>query len=143
MRKLTGITIILFFLTTGSALAGIDYNYVDSNSLMQSLQAKKAVHLVDIQKKNDFLQHHFSTAIATSAYPVKSEQDTGKIKAILADLQATSDPVVIVGPRGTRASKKAYAYLLKQGIAPQRLAILENGVRGWPAKEILLNTSGQ
>jgi hypothetical protein len=65
------------------------------------------------------------------------------IKEIIHDLQATDKPVVIIGPRGTRAAGRAYEYLLEQGIAAQRLAILESGIRGWPAPELLLNTSGQ
>ncbi len=66
-----------------------------------------------------------------------------RINEVLHDLQATDKPVVIIGPRGTRAAGRAYEYLLEQGIAAQRLAILQKGIRGWPAPEILLNTSGQ
>ena len=143
MRKIIAGAGALFLITAGTALAGIKYNYIDSDSLMQSLQERKTMLLVDIQKKNDFLQHHFSKSLATGAYPVKSEQDTNRIKEVIGYLQASTAPVVIVGPRGTRASQKAYAYLLKQGIAPQRLAILANGVRGWPARDMLVNTSGQ
>ena len=143
MKKITGLVAVLLLMIVGSGLAGIEYNYIDSDSLMKSLQEKKPIHLVDIQKKNDFLQHHFSKSYETAAYPVKSEQDMSRINEVIPDLQATDNPVVIIGPRGTRAAGRAYAYLLEQGIAAQRLAILKNGIRGWPATEILLNTSGQ
>ncbi|MEA2115093.1 MAG: rhodanese-like domain-containing protein [Thermodesulfobacteriota bacterium] len=143
MKKITGPAAFLFLMIAGIATAGIEYNYIDSDSLMISLQEKESVHLVDIQKKNDFLQHHFFGSVVTDAYPVKSEQDMSRIKEIIPDLQATDKPVVIIGPRGTRAAGRAYEYLLEQGIAAQRLAILQKGIRGWPAPEILLNTSGQ
>lgn len=143
MKRITGLAAVLFLMIAGIATAGIEYNYIDSDSLMISLQEKKQVHLVDIQKKNDFLQHHFFGSLETAAYPVRSEQDLSRIKEVIHDLQATDKPVVIIGPRGTRAAGRAYEYLLEQGIAAQRLAILKNGVRGWPAPEILLNTSGQ
>jgi rhodanese-related sulfurtransferase len=143
MKKITGLVAVLFLMIAAIATAGIEYNFIDSDSLMQSLQEKKAIHLVDIQKKNDFLQHHFFGSLETGAYPVKSEQEMSRIKEVLHDLQATDKPVVIIGPRGTRAAGRAYQYLLEQGIAAQRLAILTKGIRGWPAPELLLNTSGQ
>ncbi len=143
MKRITVLAAVFFLMIAGIATAGIEYNYIDSDSLMQSLQEKKPVHLVDIQKKNDFLQHHFFGSLETDAYPVKSEQEMSRINEVIHDLQATDKPVVIIGPRGTRAAGRAYAYLLEQGITAQRLAILKNGVRGWPAPELLLNTSGQ
>ena len=143
MKKITGLAAVLFLMIAGIATAGIEYNYIDSDSLMKSLQEKKPLHLVDIQKKNDFLQHHFFGSLGTNAYPVKTEQEMGRIKDVISNLQATDKPVVIIGPRGTRAAGRAYEYLLEQGIAAQRLAILQKGIRGWPAPELLLNTSGQ
>ena len=143
MRTITGFAAVLFLMSAGIASAALDYNYVDSNTLLKSLQEKKPLHLVDIQKKNDYLQHHFFNSLETSAYPVKSEQDMGRISEVVSSLQATDNPVVIIGPRGSRAAARAYLYLVEQGIAPQRLAILEKGIRGWPAPELLQNTSGQ
>jgi rhodanese-related sulfurtransferase len=143
LKNITGLAAVLFLMTASIATAGIEYNYIESDSLMKSLQEKKPIHLVDIQKKNDFLQHHFSKSYETAAYPVKSEQDMSRINEVIPDLQTTDNPVVIIGPRGTRAAGRAYQYLLEQGIAAQRLAILKDGIRGWPAMEILLNTSGQ
>ena len=143
MKIITVLAAVFSLMIAGIATAGIEYNYIDSDSLMQSLQEKKPVHLVDIQKKNDFLQHHFFGSLETNAYPVKSEQEMSRIKDVVSNLQTTDNPVVIIGPRGTRAAGRAYEYLLEQGIAAQRLAILESGIRGWPAPEILLNTSGQ
>jgi rhodanese-related sulfurtransferase len=116
---------------------------MNSDELLKTLQEKKPVNIVDIQKKKSFLLHHFFDSLETDAYPVKTDKDAGKIKKVLPTLQANAAPVVIVGPRGTRASQRAYAYLLKAGIDPNRLAILDKGVRGWPAPQILLNTSGQ
>lgn len=143
MNNISAIIFALVLLTAQAAAAGIDYNYINSNDFIKVLEKNKPVHVVDIQKKNNYLQKHFANSVATNAYPVKTAQEKNRIKDILSTLQANSDPVVIVGPRGTRASQKAYAYLLEQGVAPQRLAILEKGTRGWPAPQMLLNTSGQ
>ncbi|RUM34286.1 MAG: rhodanese-like domain-containing protein [Desulfobulbus sp.] len=144
MKHTIGCTAAAIFLVTATcSFAGIHFNSIKSDVLLQTLQEKKPVTLVDIQKKKSFLLHHFFNSLETNAYPVKTDKDTGKIKEILQALQTNTSPVIIVGPRGTRASKRAYTFLVKQGIPPERLAILEKGIRGWPAPEILLNTSGQ
>jgi rhodanese-related sulfurtransferase len=143
MNRHTLIIIGCMLMSVQAAAAGPAYNSITSESLLKILQEKQAVHVVDIQKKNNYLQKHFAHSLATNAYPVKTAEEKNRIKAVLATLQATDNSIVIVGPRGTRASQKAYAYLLEQGIDPRRLAILEKGIRGWPAPQLLLNTSGQ
>ncbi len=143
MKHLATLILGLSLLTAQAAAAGVDYNSISSDEFIKILQEKKPVHVVDIQKKNNYLQKHFADSVGTNAYPVKTDQEKSRINAVLAPLQANTDPVVIVGPRGTRAAQKAYAYLMEQGIAPQRLAILDKGMRDWPAPEMLLNTSGQ
>ncbi len=142
MKKITGLIIFVMLTATQLAYGRIDYTYISTESLMDILKKKQPIHMVDVQKKNNYLRHHFAHSIGTDAYPVKTGKDTDKIKAILNTLQASDNRIVIIGPRGTRASQRAYAFLLQQGIAPQRLAILKKGTRGWPAPEIFLNTSG-
>ena len=134
-------TLYLIFATW--AFAGVRYNVITGDDLLKTLQEKKPVNIVDIQKKSSFLLHHFFASLETDAYPVKTEKETGQIKKIIETLQKNTNPVIIVGPRGTRPSQRAYAYLAREGIDAQRLAILQKGVRGWPAPQILLNTSGQ
>ncbi len=143
MRKITGLIIGFILLAAQGASASLAYNYISSDSFMKILQEKQAVHMLDIQKKNDYLRHHFAHSVGTSAYPVKTDQEKSRIKDMISTLQTTEDLIVIIGPRGTRAEQRTYAYLLDQGIAPKRLAILAKGTRGWPAPEILLNTAGQ
>ena len=118
-------------------------NYIDSADFMKYLKEKKSVYMVDIQKKNDYLRHHFYGALPTYAYPVRSGHDRAALAAVVAELKKTDDPVVIIGPRGRRASQRAYSFLLQQGIDSRRLSVLRKGIRGWPRPEILLNTYGQ
>jgi rhodanese-related sulfurtransferase len=143
MEKITGLIIGLLLFAAQGVSADIAYNYINSDSFMKILQEKPAVHMVDIQKKNDYLRHHFAHSVGTSAYPVKTDREKNRINEMLSTLQTSKNPIIIIGPRGTRAEQRTFAYLLDQGIAPQRLAILEKGTRGWPAPEMLLNTSGQ
>ena len=144
MKHLTKlIAASLFLLTTINAQASLEFNTIDSHELMQHLNAKKPLFLLDIQKKKSFLLHHFFNSLETNAYPVKNDKDTGKINKVLARLQDDTTPIIIIGPRGTRASQRAFAYLVEAGISPQRVSILEKGIRGWPTPEILQNTAGQ
>ncbi len=82
------------------------------------------VYLVDIQKKNDYLRHHFYGAVATNAYPVRSRQDKDRIKIIFPEIRTTKDPIVIIGPRGSYAAKRTSAFLQQQGGDTQRITIL-------------------
>ena len=134
---------VFLLLAAVTARASGVVNYIDSASFMKYLKEKKQVYMVDIQKKNDYLRHHFYGALPTNAYPVRSGQDRARLATVVDEIQKTDDPVVIVGPRGSHASKRAYFFLLRQGIAPRRLAVLKKGIRGWPKPEVLLNTYGQ
>ncbi len=135
--------LFLVFRGIGMASPSGDVHYIDSNSFLSRLKKKESIYMVDIQKKNDYLRHHFYGALPTGAYPVRSQQDRRKLADIVDDLDNNDNPVVIIGPRGTHASKRAYMVLAQQGIDPKRLAILKKGIRGWPHPELLLNTYGQ
>ena len=143
MKILSAAILSLVLLIAQQASARIQYNFIDSKSLLAILRQEKPVAIVDIQKKNDYLRHHFSGTTPTDAYPVKTDRQKQRLAAVIASLKKSTTPVVIVGPRGTRAAQRTYAFLLKQDIPAQRLAILEKGIRGWPAPEIMLNTAGQ
>ncbi len=131
------------FPITLSAHGALNGKTVASEELQKIFQQHQPVHLLDIQKKHDFLLHHFFNALATDAYPVKTRTDTAKIEPLLKRLQSTNDPIIIIGPRGTRASQRALTFLIQKGISPERLSILEKGIQRWPAPEILQNTAGQ
>jgi len=55
---------------------------------------------VDIQVAEDFDKHHLPGAVATYAYPVKSDQDKAKVGAVLTGLTSSETPVVIACLRG-------------------------------------------
>jgi len=121
-------------LLCGTALAADAqpaYRYISASDLEARLTASQPTNIVDIQVEEEFAQHHIKGATATYAYPVKSEADKAKIDAVVEHLKANSDPVVIVCPRGAGGATRTYDYLLSQGIAAERLLILEKGQGGW------------
>jgi rhodanese-related sulfurtransferase len=131
-------------LILGSAAGAADsapkYNNLSPQALQERLTAGQPTNLVDIQVAEEFAKHHITGAVPTYAYPVKSADDTAKLDAVVARLKANSDPVVIVCPRGAGGATRTYDYLLAQGIAPERLLILEKGQEGWACAPL---TEGQ
>ncbi len=107
------------------------YNYISATDLETRLNANLPTNIVDIQVVDEFTQHHIKGATPTYAYPVKSDTDRIKLDAIVEELKANTDPVVIVCPRGAGGAKRTYDYLLQQEISAERLLILEKGQAGW------------
>lgn len=93
--------------------------------------------LIDIQVDKEFNQHHIRGAVATYAYPVKSEEDRAKLAAAIEELKNNETLAVIVCPRGGGGAKRAYDHLLESGIPKSRLAILTKGQAAWPYPELL------
>lgn len=129
----------LLFLATGIAVAA-DYRYISALDLEARLKAGQPTHLVDIQVPEEFAQHHIKGATATYAYPMKDDADKAKLADVLARIKADADPVVIVCPRGAGGATRTYDYLLGQGVAVDRLLILEKGQAGWSCAAL---TEGQ
>jgi thiosulfate/3-mercaptopyruvate sulfurtransferase len=114
-----------------AAVAADPYNYITAAALEARLTAKEPIHLVDIQVEEEFAKHHITGATATYAYPVKTEAEKAKLQAVLSKIKADQAPVVVICPRGAGGATRTYDYLLSQGIAAERLLILEKGQEGW------------
>ncbi|NIQ98314.1 MAG: rhodanese-like domain-containing protein [Desulfuromonadales bacterium] len=114
-----------------AALAG-SYNYLSAGSVKEKIEAGERMILVDIQVEEEYAARHLPGAVATHAYPVKSDVDRQKLAAVLPMIRASAEPVVIVCPRGGGGAKRTYDYLKGQGVAEARLNILEKGQKGWP-----------
>lgn len=137
MRKtLFLVTVAIFTLIAGPAWSG-SYQYLSAAEIKANLSQQVPMYLVDIQVEEEFNQHHLTGAIATYAYPVKSDNDRAKLDATLSTLKNSNAAVVIVCPRGGGGAKRAYEQLQTRGIASERLYILEKGQQGWPHPELL------
>jgi rhodanese-related sulfurtransferase len=108
-----------------------EYQYISASDLEARLNANQPTHIVDIQVEEEFDRHHVKGAEPTHAYPVQSDADKAKLGTLVNRLQADSDPVVIVCPRGAGGARRTYDYLRDRGIAAERLLILEKGQEGW------------
>jgi rhodanese-related sulfurtransferase len=122
---------LIFAMPVGAADPAPAYNYISAADLEARLNDGLPTNLVDIQVEGEFVRHHIIGAIATHAYPVKSDADRAKIDAIIGRLQSNNDPIVVVCPRGAGGATRTYDYLLERGIASERLLILAKGQEGW------------
>lgn len=127
---------LIFTLTT--ATAALAANYIEPQELKELLDKKQPVILVDIQPAADFKKQHIIGSIETNAFPAKSDEEKARLDKTLPTIKASKDPVVVVCPRGKSGAKNSYEYLMKQGVAEDRMTILEGGIAEWPYKELFV-----
>ena len=135
MKRLL-LLISALILTSSFAAAG-SYNFISPENLKLSLEKRENLLLLDIQVEKEYSQHHLKSAVATYAYPVKSDSDRDKLKPVLTRIKADQVPVVVICPRGGGGAKRAYDFLVENGVDVQRLKILEGGQQKWPFPELL------
>jgi len=116
-----------------------DYNYYSPEQVKLNIETKSPFILLDIQVEEEFDAHHINGALATYAYPVKSDEDKQKIDSLLETLEVSDQRIVVVCPRGGGGAERTVNYLLEKGILKDRLFILEEGQAGWPFEELLNN----
>jgi rhodanese-related sulfurtransferase len=140
LKKLSLFVVVLLLCAT-NVLAG-DENFITADDFKAMLDKNTPVVIADIQKAKNFQKQHFFDAVETDAYPVKKDAEKEQLGKIVELFQKTGNPVVIVGPRGGSGAKRAYRYLLDQGVPADKLFILKGGVREWPYEELLIDTAG-
>ncbi len=138
MKKVLLLVIVFAFVVPLplTALAK-DYRYMSAAEVKSNMEKHAALTLVDIQVENEFAEHHINSAVATYAYPVKSDEDKQKMAAVTNTLLGNNDLAVVVCPRGAGGAKRAYDHLLASGVAEERLYILTDGQAKWPYPELL------
>lgn len=125
-------------LTLSTATAALAANYIEPQELKELLDKKQSVILVDIQPAADFEKQHLPGSIETNAFPAKSDDEKKRLDKTLPIINASKDPVVVICPRGKTGAKNSYEYLMKQGVAEERMTILEGGIHEWPYKELFV-----
>lgn len=132
--KKTLLTMLALLVSVSTAMAA---NYIKPLELKQDIEKKKTMIIVDIQPATDFAQQHLPGSIETNAFPAKSADEKQRLDKVLVNIKTSADPVIIVCPRGKGGAKNSYEYFLSQGVAENRLLILEDGISGWPYKDLL------
>jgi len=114
------------------------YNYISPGELKQRLESGNKPMLLDIQVEKEYAQHHLPGAVPTYAYPAKTDEERAKLKPAVSKILSTKDEVVIVCPGGGSGAKNTYDFLKAQGVPEGRIRILEQGQKGWPYSELVI-----
>lgn len=112
------------------------YQYYTAEQTKTAIENNAEIILLDIQVEDEWNAHHIEGAVPTYAYPVKTPEDEAKLAAILPDLEG-EQPIIVICPGGAGGATRSIDYLTAQGVAPDRLFILENGQSKWPYEELL------
>ena len=112
------------------------YNYISAEETAELMRkdASKLV-LVDIQEKPDFEEEHLKGALATYAYPVKTEDEKARLAALLPSI-SPEQKVIIICPRGGGGADRAYYFYLEKGVKKEQLFTLKGGQYEWPRDKI-------
>jgi len=137
MMKRTVLTVALLLSALASTAFAASYNYLEPDDFKTWIESGKKVRIVDIQVPQEFQEHHFKGSLETNAYPVKSAEEKKQLDRVLPILSAGTEEVVVICPRGGGGARNAYDYLKEKGIAQSRLYVLQDGIKGWPYKELL------
>ncbi|MCT4596005.1 MAG: rhodanese-like domain-containing protein [Anaeromicrobium sp.] len=112
------------------------YQYYTADQVKEAIEKGDDIILVDIQVEEEWNKHHIKGAISTKAYPVKTDEERGKVQAVIPKLEG-DNPIIVVCPGGKGGAQRTINYLSESGIKDERLFILENGQGGWPYDELL------
>ena len=101
------------------------------------LMRKDASKLVldEIEEKPDFEEEHLKGALATYAYPVKTEDEKARLAALLPNI-TPEQKVIIICPRGGGGADRAYDFYLEKGVKKEQLFTLKGGQYEWPRDKI-------
>jgi len=132
---LFGVLVVVLF--SGVLLAS-NFNYVTPEEFKKWLETGMKVIIVDIQPHEDFVKHHFKGSIETNAFPVDTDELKKRLDKALPVINQSSDPVVVVCPKGKKGAERAYDYLKSKGVDKKRLFILKGGVADFPYRELFV-----
>lgn len=135
MLKRIALALSLTLLSASVVLAA---NYIEPQELKELLDKKLPVILVDIQPAADFEKQHLPGSIETNAFPAAKDEEKARLDKALTAIKASADPVIVICPRGKSGAKNSYNYLESRGVSEERMQILEDGIAGWPYKELFV-----
>ena len=124
---------------SGSAAGGVfeadGRQYITADRLKSDIEAGKDLFLLDIQPETNFNEHHLQGAVATFAFPVETDEEKGKVEAVLGGAEGKA--LIIICPGGKGGANNTWAYLTSADYDMSTVFILENGQNGWPHADLL------
>ena len=131
-RVLVTLTILVFAVEYSWAASSGGYNFISAGDLQKRIKAGSSMILIDICPVEQFAKGHIKGSVETNAYPVEQESERDSLAQYLPKINASSDDVIIVCPRGGGGAKRTFDFYKSKGVDAKRLLILEKGMDAWP-----------
>lgn len=114
--------------------AAIDWQYITAEDTKAKLDAGEALIVLDSRPDDMYNNGHIPSAYHVPCFPVDSLELENVLRAAVPNLGGDA-PIAIVCKTGNKGAKRAISVLVDEGIAPERLYILEGGGEGWSFPE--------
>ncbi len=114
--------------------AAIDWQFMTADELAKKLDAGDPVIVLDIRPDDMYNNGHIKGAYHVASFPVENEEQEKALQEAAKNLGG-DDPIVIICKTGNKGAKRAVSVLEDEGIAADRLFILEGGGDGWNVAE--------
>lgn len=116
----------------------IAFQYKTADEVKAMIDGDEPMFILDICPIEDFEAGHLPDANPTYAYPA----DTPELQELLApkveDLKSTEDPIIVVCPGGGGGAKNTITYFVDNGVPAEKFFILQDGAKGWPYQDMLV-----
>ena len=107
------------------------YNYITVQEFKARMDAGEhetgAMLIVTTQTEAEYASGHLKAAYPTYARPLKSESDFEKLNPFLEIIKTNEADIIIICPRGRGGAEIPFDYFKENGIATERMFILEDG----------------
>lgn len=110
--------------------ADIDWQYMTADELVEKLEAGDPVIVLDTRTDDMYDAGHIPGAYHVPCFPVDTTEAEDMLREAAPNLEG-DDPIVVVCKTGNKGAKRAISVLQEEGIAADRLFILEGGGEGW------------
>lgn len=115
--------------------ADIAWQYKTADETKAMLENNEPVIILDSRPDEMYDKGHIIGAYHVPCFPVDTPELEQVLKDAVPNLQGES-PIIIVCKTGNKGAKRAISLLQEQGIAAERLFILEGGGEGWSIPEL-------
>lgn len=110
--------------------ADIDWRYMTADELVEKLEAGDPVIVLDTRTDDMYDAGHIPGAYHVPCFPVDTAEAEDMLREAAPNLEG-DDPIAVVCKTGNKGAKRAISVLQEEGIAADRLFILEGGGEGW------------
>ncbi|WP_245249530.1 rhodanese-like domain-containing protein [Vagococcus allomyrinae] len=118
------------------AESDINWQLISADDLKEAIDQGESYQIIDIQPEADFAKGHVPDSVSVPAYPVDTAELEKLVSDAVPDFADGDDPIYVMCLGGGSGAKRTISIMQEEGVAPERLYIIEKGAKGWPHKEL-------